>query len=191
MEEEEAEEEEAVEEEEDDEEEDDEEEEDEEDEDEDGEGEEGDAGDDGDDDVSVAGTEIVEEPPVVYGSDHDGGGGDAGEARSPANLVGSTDAAINGHAAKRQHVAQCGFDISPTLEAQLAAFDAHRAAPLNQDRKGMAVSPATRQSDRGRVLRYLKWLTDNYKFKTPPTLTIFLHANIGSATQRYIKELVE
>ena len=160
----------------------------EEDEEEDGEG---DEDDESDGEVSVAGTEIVDEPPVVYGSDNDGGGGDVGEADSPANLVGSTDASINGHAAKRQHVAQRRFNISPTLEAQLVAFDAHRAAPLNQDRAGIAVSPATRQSDRGRVLRFLKWLADNYKFKTPPTLTIFLHANIGSATQRYIKELIE
>ena len=108
----------------------------EEDEEEDGEG---DEDDESDGEVSVAGTEIVDEPPVVYGSDNDGGGGDVGEADSPANLVGSTDASINGHAAKRQHVAQRRFNISPTLEAQLVAFDAHRAAPLNQDRAGIAV----------------------------------------------------
>jgi hypothetical protein len=55
----------------------------------------------------------------------------------------------------------------------------------------VAVAPATRESDRGRILRFLGWVGETYNLKTPPTLGLFAHANVGAAAQRYIKELVE
>eukprot|EP00966_Prymnesium_polylepis_P019227 443273-Prymnesium_polylepis.1 len=60
--------------------------------------------------------------------------------------------------------------MSPALEAELTAFDAHRAAPLNHSRKGIAVAPETRKSDFKRILRFMAWLNANFKFKAAPTL---------------------
>eukprot|EP00966_Prymnesium_polylepis_P096446 2234962-Prymnesium_polylepis.1 len=83
------------------------------------------------------------------------------------------------------------MDVSHALEAELKAFDAHRAAPLNHSRTGVAVAPETRKSDRKRVLRFMAWLNTNYSFKTPPTLGVFAQLQVSAAAERYIKELVE
>eukprot|EP00966_Prymnesium_polylepis_P069014 1603155-Prymnesium_polylepis.2 len=100
----------------------------------------------------------------------------------------TSNSSCGGNTAKRLHVA---LDITPALDAELCAFDVHRTAVLNHDRKGMAVAPATRKTDRERVLRFMAWLTANYQFKSSPTLGIFAHPKVGAAAQRYIKELVE
>ena len=120
--------------------------------------------------------------PAVISDDSDDS---AGEGSEPV----STTTASGGSAAKRQHIAT--LEISPGLEAELAAFDAHRAAPLNHSRKGVAVAPETRKSDRKRILRFMAWLNQTFKFKVPPTLGVFAHSQVGAAAQRYIKELVE
>jgi hypothetical protein len=72
------------------------------------------------------------QPLVAITDDSDDSAGEGGEPVS-------TTAASGGSAAKRQHVA--ALEMSPALEADLAAFDAHRAAPLNHSRKGIAVKP--------------------------------------------------
>ena len=80
--------------------------------------------------------------------------------------------------------------MPPALAAELEAFDAFRAAPLNQNRKGVAVAAATRSEDRKRVLRFMSWLVGMGKLSTM-TLAIFASAQIGTAAQRYVKVLVE
>eukprot|EP00966_Prymnesium_polylepis_P283560 6551388-Prymnesium_polylepis.1 len=55
----------------------------------------------------------------------------------------------------------------------------------------MAVAPETRKSDWKRVLRFLAWLSAHYKFKASPSLNVFANSQIGTAAQRYIKELVD
>ena len=141
-----------------------------------------DSGNDNDDDdassdhaVSVAGTEVVDEPVVVGADDDD-------DEAEHATLVKS---------AKRQHVEFEPIDVTPQLEAELRAFQAHRVTPLNQARKGVAVTQATCESDRVRVLRFLAWLRSTYKLKSPPALGVFSNANIGKAARRYAEDLVE
>ena len=89
---------------------------------------------------------------------------------------------------KRQNI---GFDVSPTLETELGEFDAHRAVALNRERKSLSVAPATRKTDRERVLRFIAWLSANYKFKAAPTLGVFVQPQVGAAAERYIKELTD
>ena len=66
----------------------------------------------------------------------------------------------------------------------------YRAAPLTQNRKGVAVAPTTRASDRERVLRFMGWLVAMDKLKTH-TLAIFASPQIGTAAERYVNVLVE
>jgi hypothetical protein len=129
-----------------------------------------------DGDVSVAETEVVDEH-VVVGDEHEHEPA-ADQARSVV------------HSSKRQHVHAEPIEVTPQLKAELSAFEAYRAAPLNQARKGVAVAMATCESDKARVLRFMAWLRSTYKLKSPPTLGIFLHSNIGNAAKRYIQELV-
>ena len=141
----------------------------------------GSGNDDDDDDagsdhaVSIAGTEVVDEPVVLGANDDDA----EAEHASPIKPT------------KRQHVELEPIYVTPKLEAELSAFQAHRVTPLNQARKGAAVTQATCESDRVRVLRFLAWLRSNYKLKSPPTLGIFSNANIGKAARRYAEDLVE
>ena len=144
------------------------------------EGDEGEGGGGRGDEASISGTESIDEVLDADGDD------DAHEA-SPAAPA-EPKQSYSGNTAERQHT---GFYISPVLEAQLAAFDVHRSAPINQHRKGASVTKTTRQSDRGRICRYLKWLAVTYALKTSPTLNVFLHASIAAAAQRYIKEMIE
>ena len=58
-------------------------------------------------------------------------------------------------------------------------------------RKGAAVAPTTRKSDRERVLRFLSWIGENYKVESALTLGVFVQPQVGAAAQRYIKELIE
>ena len=97
---------------------------------------------------------------------------------------------ISAHAAKRQHVDRHAHELSPALEAQLAAFEVHRATPLNPGRKGVAVAAATIESDRARVVRFMNWLNSKYTFKQPPTLGILLHPNVGTVAKCYVEELI-
>ena len=136
---------------------------------------------DASDDVSVAETEVAEQP-AISDDDSEGSGDEGAAPGSP------TRATHGGGSAKRQHVS---MDVSPALAAELDAFDAHRAAPLNHSRKGVAVAPETRSRDRKCVLRFLGWLNANFKLKAPPTLTVFANPQVGAASQKYIKDLVE
>ena len=149
----------------------------------DGDGESGGDGSNGDK-ASVAGTEPLEEPIIV------GTGSDEDQAAPPAPADSSPPSA--GHSTKRQAPASIErLEITPTLEAQLAAFDAHRAAPLNQARKGAAVAQATREKDRERIIRFLGWVSNRGMLRREPTLTIFAHAFIGKAVERYVETHVQ
>ena len=132
--------------------------------------------------ASVAGTEVVDRDTNLDESGEEELG--PGSVEPAGSAVGSS-----ARAAKKQRAP--AFEVSSKLEAELAAFDAHRAAPLNKSRKGVAVAPTTRESDRGRILRFLGWVGETYNLNSPPTLGLFAHANVGAAAQRYIKELVE
>eukprot|EP00966_Prymnesium_polylepis_P030902 719019-Prymnesium_polylepis.1 len=37
----------------------------------------------------------------------------------------------------------------------------------------------------------MAWLNQTFKFKVLPTLSVFAHSQVGTAAQRYIKELIE
>ena len=138
-------------------------------------GDHGDSG--GSDAVSIAGTEVVEEHTIVGDDD------DANEAVEEATPFSQS--------AKRQHVELKPITITPKLEAELAAFDTHRGAMINQARKGVSVAPATREKDRSYILRFFAWLVDKGLLKREPTLAIFAHTYIGTAVERYTKELVD
>ena len=132
------------------------------------------AGDASSDNVSVAGTEVMDEPPVVD---------------EPQEVM-ACAVSISGHAAKRQRVDRHAHELSPALEAQLAAFEVHRSKPLNPWREGVVVATATIQSDRARVVRFMNWLMSKYTFiKLPPTLAILLHPNFGTVAKRNVEEL--
>ena len=47
------------------------------------------------------------------------------------------------------------------------------------ERSGGCVASATRESDRVRILRFIKWMSHTLTFKSPPTLTIFADSRIG------------
>ena len=79
-------------------------------------------------------------------------------------------------AAKRQHVA----GISPSIETELDAFAAFRMAPLQKSRKGAAVTAATCESDKGRVLTFMSWVTTVYKLQHVITLNLFASANVAN-----------
>ena len=73
------------------------------------------AGDASSDNVSVAGTEVMDEPPVVD---------------EPQEVM-ACAVSISGHAAKRQRVDRHAHELSPALEAQLAAFEVCTARSLS------------------------------------------------------------
>ena len=126
----------------------------------------------GSDVVSIAGTEVVDEPEVVGGDD---------DAEEPSQAL---------HSAKRQHVNLEPIAVTPTLEAELAAFDAYRAALINQSRDGGASATATRNQDRSHILRFFSWLVDQKMLKRDATLTLFGNKYIGTAVERYVKDIV-
>ena len=135
------------------------------------------------DSESVAGTE------AVMGGEPPSNSHATNESATCNSAPGSRESVPESSNAKRRR--SNTFEVSPQLEAQLAAFDAYRAAPLNQSRKGVAVAPATRLSDRSRILRFLNWLNSTFDLKAPPTLGVFGHLNAAVAAERYIRELVD
>ena len=158
----------------------------EEEEEEDQEDEEGDGGDDeAEDDASVAATEVMEERLEEEDLCNDA---EAGETVASSSGFAAQDAASD-HTTKKVKVAK--LEASPALARQLDALDAHRSVALNVQRAGGCVVPATRESDRARILRFIKWMGDTLTFKSQPTLTIFAHSRIGPVAHQYIKELVE
>ena len=158
----------------------------EEEEEEDQEDEEGDGGDDeAEDDASVAATEVMEERLEEEDLCNDA---EAGETVASSSGFAAQDAASD-HTTKKVKMAK--LEASPALARQLDALDAHRSVALNVQRAGGCVVPATRESDRARILRFIKWMGDTLTFKSPPTLTIFAHSRIGPVAHQYIKELVE
>jgi len=126
----------------------------------------------GSDGVSIADTEVADEPEVVGDDDDD-------EQPSPAL-----------HSAKRQHVDLEPIAVTPTLETELAAFDAYRAALINQSREGGASATATRNTNRVHILRFFAWLVDQKMLKRDATLTLFGSKYIGTAVERYVKDIV-
>ena len=126
------------------------------------------------DNVSIAETEVAD------GQDEADSNGE-----EPASPVEETHAV---KAAKRKY--SSSLEASAALEAEFGAFDAYRAAPLNQNRKGVAVAHSTRVSDRERVLRFMGWLVAMGKLNTH-TLAIFASPQIGTAAERYVNVLVE
>ena len=125
------------------------------------------------DKVSIAETEVADESDEADSNDE--------EAASPVEET---------HAVKAAKRKYSGLEVSAALEAEFGAFDVYRAAPLNQNRKGVAVAPTTRASDRERVLRFMGWLVAMGKLKTH-TLAIFASPQIGTAAERYVNVLVE
>lgn len=107
-----------------------------------------------------------------------GGGGVAGQATTDDIPV---------QAAKRQHV----VGISPSIDTELEAFVAFRMAPLQKARKGAAVTAATCESDKGRVLTFMSWVTTVYTLQNTITLNLFASANVAAAAERYINEMVQ
>ena len=95
----------------------------------------------GSDDASVAGTEVVDEPPVI----------DTEEDSAP----------IARSAKRGKHLELSPIAIMPKLEAELIAFDAFRAALINQNRVGGASAATTRSTNRSYILRFFAWLTNN------------------------------
>ena len=126
----------------------------------------------GSDGVSIADTEVVDEPEVV---------GDDDDAEQPSPAF---------HSAKRQHVDLEPIAVTPALEAELAALDAYRAALINQSRDGGASATATRNQDRSHILRFFAWLVDQKMLKRDATLTLFCNKYIGTAVERYVKDIV-
>ena len=126
----------------------------------------------GSDGVSIADTEVVDEPEVV---------GDDDDAEEPSPAI---------HSAKRQHVDLEPIAVTPTLEAELTAFDAYRAALINQSRDGGASATATRNTNRVHILRFFAWLVDQKMLKRDATLTLFGNKYIGTAVERYVKDIV-
>jgi hypothetical protein len=134
------------------------------------------------DEVSVTATEVMEErlEDEDFCSD-----AEAGEAvASPPAAHRASD-----HTPKRVKVAE--LEVSPALTRQLDAMNAHRAVALNVERSGGCVASTTRESDRARILRFIKWMNNTLTFKSPPTLTIFAHSRIGPVAHQYIRELIE
>ena len=141
----------------------------------------------GDDGESVATTEAAESEEASDSSD-EGDDATSVAATEPVGGEGAamTASALETRAAKRQHVA----GIAGSVEAELEAFAAWRTAPVNTARKRAAVLPATSESDQIRIMRFLSWLVATYKFKSPLNVTIFCHASLAPAAERYIKQLV-
>ena len=94
--------------------------------------------------LSVAGTEVADED-VVLDSDAD--------SSEPAG-----ERAISATSSKRNLVSLKPITVTPKLESELVAFDAFRATPINQARKGGASAPTTREQDRSHILRLFAWL---------------------------------
>jgi hypothetical protein len=76
------------------------------------------------------------------------------------------------------------------LEAELVALEQWRLSPINMSRKGVAISAMTSKVERSNILRLLGWLVREKKLSRP-TLNVFGSSHIGSATQLYIKTLVD
>lgn len=87
---------------------------------------------------------------------------------------------------ERHHAQYALQEISPALDAELAAFEEFRTAALNMSRLGVAVVDRSASNDRGNLLRLLGWLVAR-RLLAKPTLAIFGSANIATAVQRYIE----
>ena len=146
----------------------------------------GDGGGDGD---SVASTEAAD-----IGEIDDSDSGDAASV-APTEPVGGGGVAagqattddVPAQAAKRQHVA----GISPSIDAELDAFAAFRMAPLQKARKGAAVAATTCESDKGRILTFMSWVTKVFTLQHVITLNLFASGNVAAAAERYINEMVQ
>ena len=113
---------------------------------------------DGDDD-DYPPTEVVSEAEVVGGDDDEHL---AAQRRSPA------------------------IAVSPKLQTQLQAFERHRSATINRQRRGKAVAKITVASDRRSILHFLAWL-QHEKGVAAPSLGVFASPKIGRVVQEFVE----
>ena len=102
------------------------------------------------------------------------------EVVSEPDVVGASDEPI----ARRRPVV---MDVSPALESQLQAFQRHRIALVNRQRKGKAVASVTAADDRQSLLHFFGWVK-HAKGVRAPSFQLFANPRIGVVVQEFIEE---
>jgi hypothetical protein len=157
-----------------------------EDEDEDEDDEEDEEADGDEEEDSDEGDEEGEEGGEDEGSDGTGGSGAAGGGQGdddPPSTEDEAEATDVERPTKRPRVAP--LEVSPALEAQLAAYVGWRVMPVNRQRKGKAVEAITANRDRRSILLFFAWLQKE-KGVAAPTFGLFASSRIGAAVQAFI-----
>ena len=112
----------------------------------------------GEDEDGYAPTEVMSEPEVVEG--------------------------CNGSVVRRR---SGPIDVSPALESQLLAFQRHRRALVNRQRKGKAVALVTTSNDRQSLLHFFAWVK-HAKGVHAPSFQLFANPRIGAVVEEFIEE---
>ena len=103
------------------------------------------------------------------------------EVDSEAEVVGSDD-----EQPTTQHRSPA-VAVSSKLQTQLEAFERHRSAIINRQRRGKAVAKVTVASDRRSILHFLAWVHLE-KGVVAPSLGVFASPKIGLVVEEFVKE---
>jgi hypothetical protein len=77
--------------------------------------------------------------------------------------------------------------VSPKLQTQLQAFERHRSATINRQRRGKAVAKITVASDRRSIVHFLAWVQLE-KGVVAPSLGVFADPKIGRVVEQFVEE---
>ncbi|MDC0525817.1 hypothetical protein OAO87_02365 [bacterium] len=91
---------------------------------------------------------------------------------------------VVGDAPSSRHLA---IEVTPALEAQLAAFAQWRSALVNRHRKGKAVGGVTAVEDRRSLLHFFAWL-HHAKGVAAPSFNLFASPSMGAVAQAFAEE---
>ena len=142
--------------------------------------------------------------PGGSGSASGGGGGGTGSAGSEGGSAGGSGhyedeegyaptevmsepevvEACDGSVVRRQ---PGPMDVSPALESQLLAFQRHRSALVNRQRKGKAVALVTTSNDRQSLLHFFAWVKHT-KGVHAPSFQLFANPRIGAVVEEFVEE---
>ena len=120
------------------------------------------------------------------GSAGGSGQGEDEEGYAPTEVVSEPEVveACEGSVVRRR---SGPIDVSPALESQLLAFQRHRRALVNRQRKGKAVALVTTSNDRQSLLHFFAWVK-HAKGVHAPSFQLFANPRIGAVVEEFIEE---
>ena len=134
------------------------------------------SGDRSDGGVSIAATEQFEHNEDGDDEAAEGGGGGGGGGRQ------------QGRAKKARVATYTLLDVPPALQRELDSFTEWRLKPINRNRHGVSVEPATAAGNRSDALRLLGWL-ESEKSIAPSLGGVFGSERLDWAVQAFMDHL--